>query len=132
MADFLVDTSVLIDALNGKGGRAEALLDLLGQGHMLGSCAVIVAEVYAGMHPSEAEATDALLTRLHYYDTSREVARIGGRLKYDWRRRGESLSLADVLIAATALHYGLTLVSDNVTHFPMPELRIHTLPAELK
>ena len=128
MAAFLVDTSVLIDALNGKRDRSEGLRDLVRQGHMLASCAVTVAEVYAGMHPSEAKATDALLSHLQYYETSTEVARIAGRFKYDWQRKGHALSLADVLIAATALYYGLTLITDNVKHFPMPELSMHSLP----
>ena len=51
-----------------------------------------------------------------------------GRIKYEWARKGHSLSLADVLIAATALHYGLTLITDNVKHFPMPELSVHGVP----
>lgn len=131
VAGFLVDTSVLIDVLNGKRGRSEALRDLVRQGHMLGSCAVTVAEVYARMHPSEAKATDALLSRLRYYETPPELARIAGRLQYDWRRKGHTLSLADVLIAATALHYGLTLITDNAKHFPMRELTLHAVPPGL-
>ena len=125
MAGFLVDTSVLIDALNGKRGRSEALRDLVRQDHTMGSCAVTVAEICAGMHPSEAAATDALLSRLRYNETPPELARIARRLQYDWRRKGHTLSLADVLIAATALHYGLTLITDNAKHFPMPELTLH-------
>ena len=88
-----------------------------------------VVQVYAGMHPSEAKATDALLSRLRYYETPPELARIAGRLQYDWRRKGHTLSLADVLIAATALHYGLTLLTDNAKHFPMPQLTLHAVPA---
>lgn len=128
VADFLVDTSVLIDALNGKRRRSEALQDLLQQGHMLASCAITVAEVYAGMHPSEAKPTNALLSGLRYYDMTDEVARIAGRFKYDWARKGQILSLADVLIAATAFHYHLTLITDNAGHFPMPEITLHNLP----
>jgi predicted nucleic acid-binding protein len=128
VADFLVDTSVLIDALNGKRGRNEALRDLVRQGHMLASCAVTVAEVYAGMHPSEAQATGGLLSRLRYCETPPEAARIAGRLQYDWRRKGHTLSLADSLIAATALHHGLILITDNAKHFPMPQLPMHTFP----
>jgi len=120
VAEFLVDTSVLIDALNGKRHRSEALQDLVRQGHGLGSCAVTVAEIFAGMHPSEAGATEVLLSRLRYHETTPEVARIAGRLKYEWARKGQNLSLADVLIAGTALHHQLTLITDNPKHIPMP------------
>jgi predicted nucleic acid-binding protein len=33
-----------------------------------------------------------------------------------------------MLIAATALEHGLTLITHNRKHFPMPELSFHPLP----
>lgn len=124
MAVFLLDTSVIVDALNGKRGRETRLFDLLAAGHLLASCAVTTAEVYAGMRPSEEHLTSAFLSSLRYYDAPFEVARLAGRFRYDWARKGKTLSLADTLIAATALHYDLTLITDNVRHFPMPQLRL--------
>lgn len=132
MASFLVDTSVLIDVLNNKGQRQHSLQDLVRQGHMLASCAITIAEVYSGMHPEEVQLTQALLSRLRYYEITPEVSQRAGRLKYDWARKGHTLSLADVLIAATALHYGLTLITDNLKHFPMPELTVHGVPKGLQ
>ena len=127
MAVYLPDTSVLIDALNGKRGRAPALRALVEDGHMLASCSVTVAEIYAGMDESEAEATSKLIERLRYYDVMPEIAHRAGRFKYEWARRGLTLSLADTLIAAVALHYGLLLITDNEKHFPMPEITLHRL-----
>ena len=127
MAVYLPDTSVLIDALNGKRGRAPALRALVEDGHMLASCPVTVAEIYAGMHESEAEATSALIERLRYYDFVPEIARRAGRFKYEWARRGLTLSLADSLIAAVVVHYGLLLITDNEKHFPMPEITFYRL-----
>jgi len=34
------------------------------------------------------------------------------------------LVVADVIIAATAMVYGLTLVTKNIKHYPFPELEI--------
>ena len=79
------------------------------------------------MRPAEAQVTKLLLGCLEFYEATPEVARIAGRLKYEWARRGVTLSLADVLIAATAMHYGLALITDNEKHFPMPELVLHQL-----
>ena len=64
---------------------------------------------------------------MRYYDIVPEVARNAGRLKYEWGRRGVTLSLADSLIAAVVLHYGLLLITDNEKHFPMPEITLHRL-----
>jgi predicted nucleic acid-binding protein len=52
-----------------------------------------------------------------------------GRLRYEWRRQGQTLSLADATIAAVAIHHSLILLTDNRRHFPMPELSMHPLPA---
>jgi predicted nucleic acid-binding protein len=103
------------------------LRELLLRGDRLGCCAVNVAEVYAGMRPGEAQATDALLNSLDYFEITREIARRAGEIKFQHARRGRTLSVPDTLIAAVALGYGLTLVTDNVKDFPTPGLRIFEL-----
>ena len=45
------------------------------------------------------------------------VATIWGRLAARVERRGEAVGVIDGLIAATALHYGYTVVTRNVTDF---------------
>jgi tRNA(fMet)-specific endonuclease VapC len=43
------------------------------------------------------------------------------------RRRGGLISDFDIIIAATALHYDLTVLTFNVRHFQrIPDLRIYT------
>jgi predicted nucleic acid-binding protein len=46
-----------------------------------------------------------------------EVARIGSRIRRNLRQRGEPIGDFDVLIAATAIHRELPLVTDNTRHF---------------
>jgi predicted nucleic acid-binding protein len=116
---FLLDTSRIIDALNGRRECRDRLKHLLDQGHTLACCTINVIEVYAGMRPKEREVTDAFLDNLEYYEVSWKVAERAGRLRYDWARRGHTLSLADVAIAAVAMEHGLTLLTDNPRHFPM-------------
>lgn len=125
---FLPDTNILVDALNGKRGRADLLRQLVSAGHALACCSVIVAEVYSGMRPHEAGRTEQLMSSLDWYDITRAIARRAGRLRFDWGSQGVTLSLADTLIAATALEHGLTLITDNRKHFPMPELSFHSFP----
>ncbi len=128
MTIYLPDSNVLVDALNGKRGRRELLRNLVLQGHRLAGCSVTAAEVYSGMRPHEAHQTDQFLSSLVWFGTSREVARRAGRLRFDWARRGKTLSLPDTLIAATVIEHGLTLVTDNRKDFPMPELSLYPLP----
>jgi predicted nucleic acid-binding protein len=53
------------------------------------------------------------------------MARQAGRWRHDYARRGVTLALPDLLIAATAVEYGLTLITDNRKHFLMPELSFY-------
>jgi predicted nucleic acid-binding protein len=128
MTTYLLDTSVIIDVLNGKRGRDKLLKGLLQQGDLLGCCAVNVSEVYAGMRPKEEDKTEQLLQSLEYYEIKWEVARLAGLLKRDYAKKGSTLSLTDTTIAAVALEYNLTLITDNVKHYPMPELKLYPLP----
>ena len=125
MTVFLPDTSTLIDALNGKRNRKKLLRELVAQGHSLACCAVTIAELYAGLRPEEVVRAEELVSVLLWTETSFTVARRAGELRYEWARTGRTLAMADTLIAATAMHYKLTLVTDNRKDFPMPDLNIH-------
>jgi predicted nucleic acid-binding protein len=41
--------------------------------------------------------------------------------------RSVTPSLPDVIIAAIAISHNLTLVTDNLRHYPMPEIRIRQI-----
>jgi predicted nucleic acid-binding protein len=124
MAIFLLDTTVIIDAINRRRGRDQLLDGLLEQGNLLSCCCINVTEVYAGMRPNELKATEALLRSLDFYEVTWDIARRAGELKSEWAERGHTIAVPDVTIAAVALEHGLTLVTDNRKHFPMPELKV--------
>ena len=121
---YLLDTSRIIDALNNRGNVRAHLASLLSAGHTLACCTINVIEVYAGMRPKERVATDAFLHNLEYYSITWKIAARAGTLRYQYARKGYTLSLPDVTIAAVALEHNLTLLTDNGRHFPMPELRL--------
>jgi len=128
MPTYLLDTSVIIDALNGKRGRRDLLLGLVKQGYLLACCPINVTEVYAGMRPNEEAATEEFLRSLDYYHLTWPVARLAGLLKRDYGRKGSTITVADATIAAVALIHELTLITDNLKDFPMKELRVYPLP----
>jgi predicted nucleic acid-binding protein len=128
VATYLVDTSVIIDALNDKRGRRDLLLALVKQGHLLACCPINVMEVYAGMREKEEAATEEFLRSLEYYHLTWAVARLAGLLKRDYWQKGATLTVADATIAAVALAHELTLMTDNVKDFPMKELVLYPLP----
>ncbi|MGO9272473.1 MAG: type II toxin-antitoxin system VapC family toxin [Terriglobia bacterium] len=128
MATYLLDTSVIIDALNGKHHRDQLLKGLLQQGHLLACCSINVTEVYAGLRSHEETRTKELLESLQYFPIAWPVARLAGLLKRDYGRQGITLATTDATIAAIAIHHQLTLITDNLKHYPMKELSTYPLP----
>jgi predicted nucleic acid-binding protein len=127
MATSLLDTSVIIDAINDRNGRNELLETLIGQGTLLACCSINVTEVYMGMRPHEVERTQEVLSSLEFYPVTWEVAKLAGELYRQWRQKGQTLALPDLTIAAVAIRNGLQLITDNPKDFPMPELRLYRL-----
>ncbi len=55
--------------------------------------------------------------RCEVLPVSAQVARVSGQLRGNLQARGQTRAQADMLLAATAKVYGLTLVTRNVRHF---------------
>jgi predicted nucleic acid-binding protein len=128
MATFLLDTSVIIDALNNKRGRPALLIELLKTGHVLACCPINVTEVHVGLRPKEEAATEVFLASLRYVPITYSAARLAGEYKRNYARKGVTLNLGDVIIAAVAVESGLTLLTDNLKDFPMENLSLYPLP----
>jgi hypothetical protein len=129
MATYLLDTNIIIDAINNKRNRSAALVGLAEQGNTLACTPVNIAEVYAGVRPKEEQKTADLLRSLQFYPITFPVSELAGRLKHQYAQKGRPLTLMDTLIAAVAIYYHLTLITDNAKDFPMPELSLQPLPA---
>jgi len=127
VADYLLDTNVLILALR-SDPKALDLLDALDRKreHVCISVATRT-EILAGMRPHEEERTIELLGSLDNLLVDEITADQAGRLIYQYACQGIQLSFPDALIAATALHHGLTLATTNPKHFLIPDLRLQPL-----
>ena len=124
MADYLLDTSVIIDFLRGHKGKIELLMELSLKGDTLGCCCINVSEVYAGMKEKERKQTEELINSLEYFTVSRDTAKLAGTYQSYYSRKGITLSTSDVIIASVAIESNLALITDNKKHFPMPELKV--------
>jgi predicted nucleic acid-binding protein len=125
---LLLDSTVLIDVLRRRGQRRELIADLVQAGHVLATTTLNIAEIYAGMRTGGEPDAEALFAWLHVYELNGLSARLAGRLKNTWSRKGHTLSLADAIIAAIAIQNECQLVTDNQNHFPMPEIHLFPLP----
>lgn len=125
MTPVLLDTNIIIDTLNRKANRLRQLDELILQGASLACTSINITEIYMGMRPSQATVTAHFLSALDLYPVTPEAARLAGRMYADWRQKGQTLSVADLTIAAVCITEGLALFTENRKHFPMPELNLY-------
>lgn len=128
MTLYLLDTDAVIDFFKGFPSSVDLIQKLFRQGGTLCTCAVVVAEVYAGLHPSERTQGAELLGSLRFLETSSGAAKQAGLWRYAFARQGVQLATTDCLIAAIAHERDATLVTGNTDDYPMSELRAMPLP----
>jgi len=124
MAGYLLDTTTIIDHLRGNK-EVNSFLEEIGQnGDIVGCCCINVAETYTGMKEKEKEKTNRFIESLYYFEVTKKIAKLAGRLRQEYVEKGKTLATTDVIIAATAITYSLILITKNIKHYPFPELEI--------
>jgi predicted nucleic acid-binding protein len=112
------DTSVLIDILRNDPGAVEYAKSV----HEVPTCSEMTrVEVVRGLRSSERSGAEQLLGSMRWIVVDEAIARRAGELGRRWDRHPPGISLADLVIAATAEQVGGELATTNVRHFPMFE-----------
>jgi len=128
---YLIDTDWIIDLL-ASVPEAVQLLDRLAQDGIAISI-ITYMEAYQGVerspHPEEAQnKLSALLDSLPVVSLSPAVAQRCARLRETLRKQGKRVNARslDLIIAATALEYNLTLVTRNTEDYAdVPGLKLY-------
>lgn len=129
MTAYLIDTDWIIDCLYGRTDAVETLLELSADGLAVGL--MTYGELYQGAFYARTPelALRGLRTFLRgkrLLPLNRAIVERFGTLRGDPQRRGLPIGDVDLLIAATALHHDLTLVTRNRRHFTrIAELRLY-------
>ena len=112
------DTSILIDVLRGDSaalGYVRGVTDVP-------TCSEVTRiEVTRGLRSRERTSAEQLFRTLHWVPLDEPIARRAGELGRRWDRHRPRVSLADLVIAATAEQIDGELATANVRHFPMFE-----------
>jgi hypothetical protein len=115
---IVFDTSILIDVLRGE----TAALGYIRRVTDVPTCSEVTRiEVARGLRSGERKSAEELFRTLHWVPVDEPIARRAGELGRRWDRHRPSISLADLVIAATAEQVDAELATANVRHFPMFE-----------
>lgn len=119
----LLDTDIVIDFLR-RRSYARKLLDNWAEKGLLAVSTLTHLEVYQGIKSGEAEVTKDFLDGLTSIMVDVPIARRAGSMLGELRTKGITISIADSIIASTALQLNITLLTNNIEHYPFKGLNI--------
>ena len=126
---YLVDTDWVVEYLKGRELAATTLPQLRHDG--LAVSLITFGEVYEGIYSGRdperhEEIFLRFLRRAQVLPLNRTIRRHFALIRGQLRSRGQLIGDLDLLIAATALHHDLTLVTHNLRHFSrIPSLKLY-------
>jgi tRNA(fMet)-specific endonuclease VapC len=126
---YLVDTDRVADWLNSRADAVQLLSSLRQDG--LAMSLITYGEVYDGIYygrdPHRTEQIfRSFLRWVDVLPLTRPIMRRFARVRGHLRQQGQLISDPDLLIAATAIHHDLTLLTRNLRHFQrIPGLQLH-------
>ena len=131
MEKYILDTNTWIEHFHQRNGVIQRILALPTTQIFVSE--VTLAELTFGAynsndferHIQEPQWLRTFITVLPISDIFEEYAIIRCALKKQKKTLDKEIGNFDILIGATALHFGLTVVTDNVKHFElMPGVKV--------
>ena len=131
MMQYLLDTDWVIHYLHGHTAIVGRLDELQPQG--LALSIISLAELYEGVYYSrdpdgDEQDLNDFLRGVTVLGIDEDICKTFGKERGRLRAAGMLIGDFDIMIAATALHYNLTLLTNNRRHFErVPGLRMESL-----
>lgn len=120
MTSYLLDTSVIINYLQGKEHIVKLLNTIDGE---LTSSTVCLAELFEGVYRvKNKEKVEGVVTNFFkslstLYPIDEKVAQHFGEIRAKLKMDGNVIEDIDIFIAATCMAHDLTLITNNNKHF---------------
>lgn len=114
---YLLDTTLVIDHVNGHQPANALIARLYEEGHQLFTCEVVVCEALSGGTDEQRAALARLLGALDFVATDPSAARAAGSARSQRRQAGGQLGLGEALIAAVARGLDATIVTRHRPDF---------------
>jgi predicted nucleic acid-binding protein len=121
---FVLDTSFAIDFLRARPAAIARMERLVSAGDEPFINDVVLCELATGSRPDEGAALDAFVESLEFVQPGPDVARQAGAWRGAARARGETLSVPDALIAATADALGAAVLTRNERDFALTPVAV--------
>jgi predicted nucleic acid-binding protein len=120
---LLIDTDVLIDHLRKEKQALRFLAAELEISSLIFVSVISRVEIFAGIRKGEDAIVNSLFEILTPVNVDISIADRAGEYHRKYSR-SHSISIGDALIAATSKEMSLTLITRNVKHYPMKDIKI--------
>jgi len=122
---YLIDTDWIIDHLRGKDENVRLSLKEL-RPFGIGVSIISLAELYEGVFSSEdsdrhQKNLETLLSQFSLLALDSDICKVFGKERIKLRKEKQLIDNMDLLIASTAIHYDLTVLTNNRKHFERVE-----------
>ena len=117
MTTYMLDTTCFVLLAKRNTLARDAIERLTMRGDALGTCAVTIAEFYAGRVVGDRPDIDAFIEGLAVWPVLRADGLRAGVYRQSFRRTGIQVTTPDMLIAAVAARVGATVVTENLKDF---------------
>jgi len=124
---YLADTTFLIDLVNNDEGAVQLANELDAMDETVGISVITVEEYLRGIYylfwdnklklKRKLMEASRDLSAFEILPITYDIAMKAAEIEVDLIKRGEAVSLADLIIAATAKHHNLILITRNIKHF---------------
>jgi hypothetical protein len=122
----IADTSVWVPFFNRPGSPEKEALDALIDGDRVALVGIVMAELLQGCRtPKEAELILSKVTGLRFLETTFSTWKRTGDLSASLRRKGITLPLSDVLIAALATEHRCEVYTLDPHFHQIPGLSLY-------
>ena len=127
MSKYLLDSNVIINFLLGRKSAIFLLQDIKKIDPEPSTSPICIAEIQLGAKETEIDKTNLFLDSLEIFDLTKETANLAGKYIRDYRNLGVTLNFIDTLIAATCIINNLVLVTFNLKHYKISNLKLFNL-----
>lgn len=123
---IIVDTSVWIEFFRSPESRNTLHLQTLLRSRRVVLVGMVLAEILQGVrYPKEANLVRQSMGTLPYLEMTRNDWQKAGELSAALRRKGSTIPLSDLIIAAIALGGGYEIFSVDPHFEKVPSLKLH-------
>ncbi|MFT4311047.1 MAG: type II toxin-antitoxin system VapC family toxin [Candidatus Woesearchaeota archaeon] len=109
---MIVDTTFLIDLLNGKKDALE-----FSKNNYFATTSISVFEIMLGMKKSEEIQTKGLFEEVQVLNFDQECAVLSANILKELKGKGLEIDFQDCMIASICLKHKSVLVTKNLKHF---------------